>query len=37
VWEPDQRCVTFGVTDVEHEPALEAISLAFAIELNAGS
>jgi hypothetical protein len=37
VWEPDQRCLTFGVSDVEHEPALEAISLAFAIELTAGS
>jgi hypothetical protein len=37
VWEPDQRCLTFGVSDVEHEPALEAISLALAIELNADS
>jgi hypothetical protein len=37
VWEPDQRCLTFGVSDVEHEPALEAISLALAIELTEGS
>jgi hypothetical protein len=36
-WDSDQRCLTFGVTDVEHEPALEAISLALAIELTTGS
>ena len=37
VWEPAQRHLTFAVSDVEHEPALEAISLALDIELTAGS
>jgi hypothetical protein len=37
VWDPDQRCLTFAVSDVEHEPALEAISSALAIEVTAGS
>jgi len=37
VWEPAQRQLTFAVSDVEHEPALEAISLALDIELTAGS
>ena len=37
VWEPDKRCLTFAVSDVEHEPALEAISLALDIEVPADS
>ena len=37
VWEPARRRLTFAVSDVEHEPALEAISLALDIEVTAGS
>jgi hypothetical protein len=37
VWEPGQRCLTFAVSDVEHEPALEAISLALDVEVRANS
>src|SRR5262249_41377286 len=35
--EPDPRCPTFAVSDVEHERALEAISLALDIAVTAGS
>jgi hypothetical protein len=37
VWEPARRRLTFAVSDVEHEPALEAISSALDIEVTAGS
>jgi len=33
----DERCLTFAVADVEHEPALEAISSALDIEVTADS
>jgi hypothetical protein len=37
VWQPDQRCLTLAVSDVEHEPALDAIWLALDIEVTADS